>query len=151
MRSRKWFFAGSVVVLSSLLSWSVMAADQPKEAGTRCHLSFYLESWSVFYRTGKGEGKITCDNGQTADVRIKTHGGGVTFGKQRREGTGVFSKVWDVKETFGGYAYSEAHAGTHASAGAQALWNGRVSLALSGTGQGWDLGIAFGKFKIVAK
>jgi hypothetical protein len=28
------------------------------------------------------------------------------------------------------------------------MTKGEVSLALSGTGEGWDLGIAFGKFKI---
>ena len=34
------------------------------------------------------------------------------------------------------------------SSGAQAMTKGEVSLALAGTGRGWDLGISFGKFTI---
>ena len=45
-------------------------------------------------------------------------------------------------------ASAEAHAGAVKSSKAQAMTKGEVSLALSGTGDGWDLGIAFGKFKI---
>ena len=46
---------------------------------------------------------------------------------------------------------TEAHAGASSSAGAHAMWNGDISLTLSGTGKGWDLGFDFGKFKISPK
>ena len=72
----------------------------------------------------------------------------MTFGKSSIAGDGTFSKVKDIKELFGGYAESEAHAGASGSANAKALWNGDILLTLSGTGEGWDLGFSFGKFKI---
>lgn len=112
-------------------------------------MSFNLSSWSVFYKTGKGMGKITCDNGQTASVGIKTHGGGVSFGTSKiLDGRGVFSKVNSMEELYGSYATSEAHAGVSGSAEAKAMTKGDISLALSGTGKGFNLGFAFGKFKI---
>lgn len=136
-----------------LLSTPVLAEEtEAKKPETKCHLKFNLESWSVFYKSGKGQGVINCDNGQTAPVKIRTHGGGVTFGKSKLvDAHGSFSKVNDISELFGGYAASEAHAGASGHAGAQAMWNGDISLTLSGTGKGWDLGFAFGKFKITPK
>ncbi len=154
MKRKKIVFVVMILAVLSLAGTGVWAkADAEKEAGggTRCRLKFELRSWSVFYRTGKGEGTITCDNGQKSEVTIKTHGGGVSFGKEEIQGDGTFSKVWDIKETYGGYTVSEAHASAHGASGAQAMWNGRVSLALSGTGKGWSLGFAFGKFKISPK
>lgn len=120
-----------------------------KDAGkTACRLAFSLKSWSVFYKSGKGQGTITCDNGQSSPVQIRTHGGGVSFGKNEISGDGTFSKVKDIKELYGGYAESEAHAGASDSANAKALWNGDILLTLSGTGKGWDVGFTFGRFKI---
>jgi hypothetical protein len=119
---------------------------------TRCSITFDLKGWSALYKTMKGEGKITCDNGQTAEVTIKTTGGGFTAGKSElTDASGNFSKVKDISETFGGYAQAEAHAGAVGSSGAQALTKGEVSLALAGTGRGFDLGISFGKFTIRPK
>ncbi|MBI2340982.1 MAG: hypothetical protein HYU99_11560, partial [Deltaproteobacteria bacterium] len=34
-----------------------------------CRLKFNLSSWSVFYKSGKGTGTITCDNGEAAGVK----------------------------------------------------------------------------------
>jgi hypothetical protein len=140
-------FMGAVV---SLTSPSVLLAEKKDQDNgkTECRMSFNLKSWSVFYKSGKGQGTITCDNGQSARVKIRTHGGGISFGKNEIEGDGSFSKVKDIKELFGGYAESEAHAGASGSANAKALWNGDILLTLSGTGKGWDLGFSFGKFKI---
>jgi hypothetical protein len=119
---------------------------------TRCSITFDLKGWSALYKTMKGEGKITCDNGQTAEVTIKTTGGGFTAGKSElTDASGNFSKVKDISETFGGYAQAEAHAGAVGSSGAQALTKGEVSLALAGTGRGFDLGVSFGKFTIRPK
>ncbi|MBI4237523.1 MAG: hypothetical protein HY696_03775 [Deltaproteobacteria bacterium] len=116
---------------------------------TQCRLQFDLHSWSVLYKSGKGTGAITCDNGQRANVKIRAHGGGVSFGKSNIEdGHGTFSRVEAITALYGSYASSEAHAGAAKSAGAHAMWNGDVSLTLSGKGKGWDLGFAFGSFKI---
>ena len=115
-------------------------------------MSFTLAGWSAFYKTAKGDGAITCDNAQAAKVAIKTTGGGLTFGKSKTvDGKGVFSEVTDIGELFGSYATATAHAGVVKSAEAQALTKGEVSLALSGTGSGVDLGIDFGKFTITKK
>lgn len=123
--------------------------DTERRAEIKCHLEFSLSGWSVFYKRAKGTGTITCNNGQKEPVEISAHGGGVTFGKSKiTNGHGTFSSVGDINELYGSYASSEAHAGVVGSADAQAMTKGRISLALSGTGKGFDLGIAFGSFKI---
>ena len=119
---------------------------------TDCKLKFNLAGWSAFYKTASGDGTITCDNGQKVNVRIEAKGGGLSFGKSKIEnGTGEFSGVSDIKETLGSYAQAEAHAGASKSSKASVLTKGEVSLALAGTGKGWDLGIDFGKFTISAR
>lgn len=138
-----------VFLFAALLpGWNLHAEKENEKTLTKCHLKFTLKSWSVFYKSGKGEGTITCDNGQTAEVKIRTHGGGVTFGKSSIDGHGSFSRVHDIAKLYGGYAESEAHAGASGSAAAHAMWNGDVGLSLSGSGKGWNLGFDFGKFKI---
>ena len=99
-------------------------------------MSFNLAGWSAFYKTAKGEGTITCDNGQSIGVtRID-------------EGHGAFSPVSGIGELLGSYAHAEAHAGAVKSVAAQALTKGEVSLALSGKGSGVDIGFDFWKFTI---
>jgi hypothetical protein len=76
-------------------------------------------------------------------------GGGLTVGKSTIEdGHGEFSAVTGIDELLGSYVAAEAHAGAVKSSQAQVMTKGEVSLALSGTGRGWDLGIAFGKLTI---
>ena len=136
-------------LLGFFLLFPVMAEEK---ASIKCHMNFTLNSWSVFYKSGKGHGTITCDNGQKAAVKIRTHGGGITFGKSKiLEGVGTFSKVNNIHDLFGGYAESAAHAGVSDSGAVHAMWKGDVSLAISGTGKGWNLGINFGSFKISPK
>lgn len=114
-----------------------------------CKLHFDLAGWSAFYKTAKGSGTITCDDGSSLPVRISAKGGGITFGKSKIEdGVGEFSGVANIRETLGTYAAAEAHAGAVKSSKAQVMTKGEVSLALAGTGQGWDLGVAFGNFVI---
>ncbi|MEZ5484590.1 MAG: hypothetical protein R3F01_05460 [Lysobacteraceae bacterium] len=114
-----------------------------------CEMRFTVSSWSAFYKAGKGNGTITCNNGQTLAVSIRTRGGGLTFGKSTiDDGIGEFSGVDDISELLGTYASAEAHAGAVKSAKGQVVTKGEVSLALAGKGRGWDLGVAFGKFQI---
>jgi len=119
-------------------------------AGTiTCKLTFSTSGWSLFYKTAKGTGMVTCDNGQKQAVSISAKGGGLTVGKSKiTDGFGEFANVHKISDVFGSYATGEAHAGAGASAKAQVMTNGEVSLALAGKGQGWDLGVAFGKFTI---
>ena len=114
---------------------------------TKCELRFELHGWSAFYKSATGTGTITCDNGQKARVTIRTKGGGLTVGKSRiSNGHGSFTEVASIDELFGKYGSAEAGAGAVKAAEARVVTKGTVSLALSGTGQGWDLGISFGEF-----
>lgn len=137
--------AGGIIFISG----TGVAEEKRWEPQVKCHMTFSLKSWSVFYKRSKGTGVVDCDNGQRAKVKISAHEGGVTFGKSKIvNGKGTFSKVDDISQLFGSYATSDAHAGAKKSAGAHAMTKGNISLALSGTGKGYDLGFAFGKFKI---
>jgi len=129
-------------------SFVTHAEDQAK-AKVDCTMKFSLKGWSAFYKRADGTGTVTCNNGQTATVKLEARGGGLTAGKSSIEnGTGEFSNVKNIDEIFGKYAAAEASAGAVKSSGAQAMTKGEVSLALAGTGRGWDLGISFGKFTI---
>ena len=117
-----------------------------------CNLRFDLKGWSVVYKSASGAGQITCDNGQKLDVTVSAKGGGLTVGKQEiKGGTGDFSGVSDIKVTLGSYAAAEAHVGAAKSGSAQVMMKGDTELKLAGSGKGWDVGVAFGKFTIEAK
>ncbi len=119
------------------------------ESTTLCTMEFTLKGWSVGYETAKGEGTITCDNGQKAAVRLHLVGGGLTAGKSAvRDGRGKFTQVADIKELFGDYAAARAGAGAGESSEAQALTKGEVSLSVTGRGTGVNLGVSLGKFTI---
>lgn len=118
-------------------------------AHIKCTIRFTMKGWSAFYKTSDGAGTIQCDNGHSIKVSLSARGGGLTVGKSSIEdGRGEFSAISSVDELFGTYMSAEAHAGAVKSAGAQVMTKGEVSLALSGTGRGVDLGIAFGAFTI---
>ena len=139
-----------VPLFASVLLVSAPSAQAQHQVD--CALRFSMAGWSVFYKTASGEGTVSCDNGQRMAVRISAKGGGLSFGKSRIEnGRGEFSGVHDIRDVLGTYATAEAHAGAAKSAKAQAMTKGEVSLALAGTGAGWDLGVAFGKFVIEAR
>ena len=131
---------------------AVFAIAPAHAAEVDCRLSFSMSGWSVFYKTSAGEGTVTCDNGQRLAVRISAKGGGLSFGKSRIEnGIGEFSGVHDIRDVLGTYVTAEAHAGAVKSSKAQVMTKGDVSLALAGTGKGWDVGFAFGKCVIEAR
>jgi hypothetical protein len=117
-----------------------------------CKLKFTISGWSAFYKRSDGQGHITCTNGQSMHVRLRARGGGPSVGQSTiKNGTGEFSGVNDIKELLGTYVSAEAEAGAVKSAKAHVVTKGPVSLALSGTGEGWEVGIAFGKFQILRK
>ncbi|MBL8300099.1 MAG: hypothetical protein JNN30_17300 [Rhodanobacteraceae bacterium] len=127
----------------------LLVGAQSAAAATDCEMEFNMSGWSAFYKTASGSGTIRCDNGQTLKVKIRTKGGGITFGKQRIDnGRGKFSEVQDVRDLLGTYATGGAHAGAVRSSAASVVTKGDVSLALAGTGEGINIGIDFGKFVI---
>lgn len=131
----------------ALLALGPMAAFAA--ADVKCSMTFTMSGWSAFYKTATGTGTIKCSNGQSAAVKLDAKGGGLTFGKSSIEnGQGEFSGAAGIEEVFGSYVAAEAHAGAVKSSKASVMTKGEISLALSGVGRGWDLGVAFGKLTI---
>ncbi len=137
----------AVMVAATLLC----AASPPARADgeMKCTLTFTLSGWSAFYKTATGKGTVHCANGESMAVKLRAKGGGPTVGKSTIEdGHGEFSGVVSIKELLGSYIAAEAGAGAGKAVQGQVMTKGEVSLALSGTGRGWDLGISFGKLTI---
>lgn len=137
------FLIVSVFIIANLAHSNAQAREAD------CEMKFSLKGWSAFYKTAKGSGTVRCNNGQNMQVELSAKGGGITFGKSAiKNGRGEFSGVNDISEILGTYTAGEAHAGASKSAKASAMTKGNVNLALAGKGEGWDLGVAFGKFVI---
>ncbi|WP_115527890.1 MULTISPECIES: hypothetical protein [Xanthomonas] len=135
--------------LFALLGAATLAPQAQAAGNIDCQLKFNLSGWSVFYKTASGTGTITCDNGAVIPVKISSKGGGLTVGKSKiRGGRGSFSGAYSLNDLFGTYASAEAHAGVVKSSTAQVVTKGDISLALAGTGEGVDLGVAVGNFVI---
>lgn len=142
---RNLLFPGIAIAAALLLA----APGAQAQTTLDCRLSFSTSGWSAIYRSANGTGTVTCSNGQSLPVRISVRGGGLSFGKSRIDnGNGSFSGVQNIRDVLGGYATAEAHAGAVKSANAQVVTKGPISLALAGTGEGWDLGVAVGSFVI---
>ncbi|WP_315388856.1 hypothetical protein [uncultured Stenotrophomonas sp.] len=136
------------LALMSLASLGAVPAAQAA-GNIDCELQYNLAGWSVFYKTASGTGTISCDNGARIPVKITVKGGGLSVGKSTvTNGKGKFSGAYSLNDLIGSYASVEAHAGADKSSSAQVVTKGDVSLALAGTGKGWDLGIAGARFTI---
>ncbi len=116
---------------------------------TSCTLTYSLQGWSFIYKEYKGQGFVNCRNGQSATVSIVSRGGGPTIGRSDiNDGTGVITAVRDIREVYGTYVFLDGHAGATQSVEGRVMTKGVVSLALSGVGRGFDLGISIGAFTI---
>jgi hypothetical protein len=140
-------------IAAALAGVTLMAPGNAYAAGSsnkiKCHMDFSLHGWSLFYKTAEGKGVVSCSNGQSMSVKLSVTGGGLTAGKSTVDnGHAVFSDVYDIKDILGSYATGGAQAGAVKSTQAAVLTKGAVSMALTGTGRGWDLGVAVGAFKI---
>lgn len=137
-------------LLLPVVALALAAAAAPAAArDVSCRLDFDMAGWSILYKTASGTGRVSCDNGQSMAVKISAKGGGLTVGKSEiRDGRGHFSGVNNVREVLGTYVAAEAHAGAVKSSKAQVMTKGEISLALAGTGEGFDLGVALGAFTI---
>jgi hypothetical protein len=141
--------AALLLCAGAMTALPVAPARAADTANVKCHLKFSLSGWSILYKHAEGQGVVTCDNGQSAPVKISVVGGGLTAGKFRiDDGKGDISHVRSIDDVFGDYAQASAEAGVVKSGTAQVLTKGTTSLALAGTGQGVNLGVSVGKFTI---
>ena len=103
----------------------------------------------MIYTHTTGTGVVSCDNGKSMPVRVTAKALGLTAGKWHIDnGQGKFTNVHNIHDVLGGYAQASANAGLAKSGEAQVLSKGEVSLALSGAGEGVNLGVDIGQFKI---
>jgi hypothetical protein len=138
-----------MAALMLALAGGMASRAQAAEANLDCDLKFSLSGWSILYKHAEGTGSITCKNGEHANVKISVVGGGLTAGKYRIDnGKGEITHVRSIGDVFGDYVQAGAEAGVVKSGTAQVLTKGTTSLALTGTGEGIDLGISVGKFTI---
>lgn len=140
-------FIGLAVIV--LTMGPVALAEESAPAKKDCDMTYSLKGWSAVYKTAKGEGTITCNNGQTANVTISVHGGGATFGKTEiYNGKAEISGVHSIDDIFGSYVSAAAHAGVVKAGAVEVMTKGKVSLALAGSGEGVDIGLDVSKFTI---
>ena len=144
MKASRGIVLCAVMIAPLLAAGSATAADHDLQ----CTLKFQLKTWSIIYKSATGAGTIHCSNGQSVPVRLSAKGGGLTAGKSEEAGEGEFSPVASIDALLGGYATVQAHAGAVNSVQAQVMTKGEVSLALTGKGHGWSLGVDFGELKI---
>jgi hypothetical protein len=148
MKKRTFGLTAALVLcaggLAGLPATSALAAEAP----IKCHLTYSLSGWAAIYQHATGSGHVVCDNGQRGAVTLTIHGGGLAAGKYHVTGTGDISNVYGLHNVYGSYAQAGASAGVVHSGDAQVLTKGTVSIALTGTGEGFNLGVAIDKFDI---
>ena len=138
------------LVLRTLMIAAVLATGsaQAADGDLHCTLTFQTKTWSIIYKSASGFGTIHCSNGQSLRVKLSAKGGGLTAGKSEESGQGEFSPVGHIDDLLGAYAAAQAHAGAVNSVQAQVVTKGEVSLALTGKGHGWSLGVDLSELKI---
>lgn len=147
MKRAYWAILGVASVLGASAGMPPRAVAG--RASISCKMRFNTTSWSAIYKRVRGTGRVTCSNGTAMNVKIFAQGIGLTAGKSNvRGGVGTFTGVYSIDQVLGSYAQGEANAGMGNSGSVQVLTKGTVSLALSGSGHGIDLGISVGKFTI---
>jgi len=137
------------VVLLLLVAGSCGISGAAEAGDLSCHLKFSMKGWSAIYKTMTGTGTVTCSDGAAMKVTLESKGLGLTAGKSSIDvGNGVITGLKQVSDVLGTYVSADASAGAVKSAAAAVLTKGEVSLALSGTGRGWDVGVALSDFTI---
>lgn len=148
MSKRTFGLTAAMLLCAGALTGFPASPAQAGKAPVKCHLTYSLSGWSAIYQHADGHGDVTCDNGESAKVSISMRGGGLTAGKFHVSGHGDISNVYSIKDVYGSYAQAGASAGVVRSGTAQVLTKGTTSIALSGTGEGVNLGVAVDKFTI---
>ena len=140
-----------VAVLACALGSATVSPARAAGADLECKLSYSLSGWSLIYKHTTGTGVVKCNNGKSMPVRVTAKAVGLTAGKWHIDnGQGKFTDVHNIHEVLGAYAQASANAGLAKSGEAQVLSKGDISLALSGAGEGINLGVDIGQFKIEA-
>lgn len=138
-------------VLAAGLALALFGSVQAhaESANLDCKLKFSLTGWSLIFKHAEGHGTVSCENGESMNVKISAKGGGLTVGKSHIDnGTGRFTDVHNINDVLGTYAQGDASLGAGKSGTAQVLTKGTVSLALAGAGEGIDIGVSIGGFSI---
>jgi hypothetical protein len=149
MSKRSFGLTAALLIFAGSLAGLPAVPAHAADANLKCHLKFNLAGWSALYQHAEGSGHVVCDNGARAAVTISMVGGGLTAGKFRIDnGTGEISHVRGISDVFGDYVQAGASAGVVKSGTAQVLTKGTTSMALAGSGEGINLGIAVDKFTI---
>lgn len=137
------------VVLACALGGAAVTPARAAGADLECKLRYSLSGWSLIYKHTTGTGVVSCNNGKSMPVRVTAKALGLTAGKWHIDnGQGKFTDVHNIHEVLGAYAQASANAGLAKSGEAQVLSKGDISLALSGAGEGVNLGVDIGQFKI---
>jgi len=153
MRTKGFVISTAAALGIGLLSLTpgALAANDSNAGPMECYMAFTLHGWSAIYKTANGSGRVTCDNGQSMPVTLSAKGGGLSVGKYKiDDGHGAFTDVTNIRQVLGRYARTSAQAGAGETAHASAMTKGNISLALSGHGTGWDIGVGFSGFTIKA-
>ena len=142
--------AAGMFALAPIANAAALQDDDTASGDTiNCEMDFTLSGWSAFYKTANGHGTVTCDNGQRMNVELDVKGGGLTAGAYKiNDGHGNFNGVRNIREVLGSYAQATAHAGAVKSSHAAVLTKNNVTLTLTGTGNGWNVGVGFSGFTI---
>ncbi|HZR36867.1 MAG TPA: hypothetical protein VFA75_15970 [Nevskia sp.] len=136
---------GGVLLLAAL----GLGAGTAQADDLSCKMSFTLKGWSIIYKTAKGHGTVTCSDGSSMKVHLSSKGGGLTVGKTTiDDGHGDFTGVKSIRDVLGSYAAGSAHAAAVKASDATVVTKGEISLAITGTGRGWDVGVDLGEFTI---
>lgn len=113
-----------------------------------CKITFKIKIHAELQETGKGTGAITCDNGETTPVVIKTAGSWIAVHKSRWvEGEGTFSKVDDLQKLFGGYTPTRIDRIQEGPSPPNVVWHKDISLTFGGPEE-YKLNYTQGRFKI---
>jgi len=125
---------------------AALAAGRPT---IDCTIRFQLSGWSAIYERVDGTGIVACSDDTSLPVEIQARAAGFTVGKPKViSGTGKFASVHQISDVFGTYAQGDVYGGVAKSGASELLTNGKVSLGLTGNGQGDELGVATAGFTI---
>jgi hypothetical protein len=142
----------SLTIIASIVVSVIPDMAKAAERDLSCQLSFTTTEWSIIYASAAGRGTVTCKNGESMPVSISAKGIGLTAGKwEVQHGRGIFTDVATIDNVLGSYYGVSANAGMAKAGSAQALTKGKVSLMLTGKGEGFDLGVAISSFTIIKR
>ncbi|MGA9422891.1 MAG: hypothetical protein WBW61_11055 [Rhodanobacteraceae bacterium] len=143
---------GAAMMVSGAIAASQGDAAMGSTTDTKtldCEMNFVLDGWSAAYLTAQGHGTVKCGNGESMPVTLDAKGGGLTAGAFKiNDGHAEFTHVHRITDVLGDYGMAKAHVGAAKTAQGAVMTKGNVTASLGGTGDGWDIGIGFGKFSI---